>query len=282
LESLADGEVESQQSQGSFRKKTNKRQAALEAKFDEMVSKGLIDVFTEEDEQMYFTNPDELTAILKELEDKNLFLIELIQVMDHQLEVTKSEYDDLKKKNDDKFDDSKRNKEHFGLQLKTMETKISQINKRKSNIENKKETTRAVQILKNEISKCFTSLGHDEDSARLPIEMLKIIEESIHGLLRKLSFLRSIDPKHVEDLEGQKEKIRRDYGRDLKAELEEKKIQERITLAQKRVEGPSFRKIGRPPMNKVLFQKKRVEKEVKHVQKSEEELIRDFIEETTS
>lgn len=242
IDSLMDGEVESQQSQGSFRKKSDKKKAMLDAKFDEMMIKGVYDVFTEEDEQMYFSNPDELTSILKELEDKNLFLIELIQVMDHQLEVTKSEYDELKKKNDDKFDDSKRNKEHFSLQLKTMETKIAQINKRKSNIENKKETTKAAQILKSEISKCFTSLGHDEDSARLPIEMLKIIEESINVLLRKLNNLRQVDPKHVEELEDLKEKSRREYGRDLAQELEEKKIQERIQLAQKRAEGPSFRK----------------------------------------
>lgn len=287
-ESYLDMDGESQHSGGtqqSARKKkltgANKI-AKLEKKFDELVTRGIIDVFAEDDEKMYFTNPDQLSGILKELEDNNLFLIELIQEMDHQLEVAKSEFNSFQRKIERNCEDLRRNKEQLGGSLRTHGAKLNVMAKRISSIENKKETNKTTQTLKEEIAKCFTLMGFENDSGLQPIEMLKSIENSINSLLNKYTVLRGALPEKISNFEDEKEEERRDKVREHGQLVKEAKDNERIIAAQKRAKDPSIKKIGRPPMKKVLIQQKNIEREVKHVQKSEEELIREFLEETAS
>ena len=287
-ESYQDYDMESHESGGtqqSTRKKRltiDKKSVKIEKKFDELVARGVINVFSEEDEKMYLNSPDQLSSILKELEDNNLFLIELIQEMDHQLEVAKSEFDKFQEKNETRCEELRRDKDHLRANLTTQSAKLNVMTKRISNIENKKESNKASQILKDEIAKCFALMGFEGDSGLQPIEMLKFIENSINHLLNKLTRLRTLNPAKVGKLEQDKEAERRENGREQAQLFKEKKDNEKIVLAQKRAMNPSIKKHGRPQMNKVLIQKKNVEREVKHVQKSEEELIKDFIEETAA
>ena len=254
----------------------------LEKKFDELVARGIIDVFAENDEKMFFTNPDELSGILKELEDNNLFLIELIQEMDHGLELAKSEFDTLQSKNENKCEDLRKNKEYLGWSLETHGAKLSLMDRRISSIQNKKESNKTAQTLRDEIGKCFKELYPENDPGLQPIEMLKLIENSINVLLNKLNYLRKKIPDTITKLESQKETDRRDSVRELTQKQKEENDNENIIKAQKRAMNPSHKKIGRHQMNKVLIQKKNVEREVKHVQKSEDELIKEFLEETAS
>ena len=287
-ESHIDIEGDSQHSEGTQQSGKKKKTPGankvtkLERKFDELVSRGIIDVFSEDDQRMYFTQPEQLSGILKELEDNNLFLIELIQEMDHQLEVAKSEFDQYQRKNEKQCEDLRKNKEHLGNTLALNTKKLNLMTKRISNIENKKESNRAAQSLKDEIVKCFQGIKSDTDSGLQPIEMLKFIENFINDLLNKLSFLKAKIPNRIIDLEQKKEDERREEARTTTQKSKEKKDIERIMLAQKRAKDPSVKKIGRPAMNKVIIQKKNIEKEIKHVQKSEDELIKEFIEETAS
>ena len=287
-DSYLDVDAESQHSGGTQQSSRKKRSLAgnkrtkLEKKFDDLVARGIIDVFAEDDEEMYFKNPDELSGMLKELEDNNLFLIELIQEMDHQLEVAKSEFDNLHEDNEKKCEDLRKDKEHLGWNLETHGAKLSLMDRRISSIQSKKESNKTAQILRDEIGRCFAFLSPENDSGLPPIEMLKYIENSINVLLNKLNYLRKKIPDTINKLESQRETDRRDNVRELTQKLKDKNDSDNIIKAQKRAMNPSHKKIGRHEMNKVLIQKKNVEREVKHVQKSEEELIKEFLEETTS
>jgi Domain of unknown function (DUF4200) len=285
-ESRLEIDAESQHSggtqQSARKKKTNvsQKKAELARQFDDYVAKGVIDFSFGEDEKMHFNSPEQLSSILKELEDNNLFLIELIQEMDHQLEVDKSDFEAFQSKNEKTCEELRREKEHLKANLEAQKAKLSIMNKRISTIESKKESNKASQILRNEINEFLRALKFESDQGLLPVEMLKILENYINSLFNKIAVLRKEFPSEISFLEGEKEKERRTKGRDQAQELKKKKENERIILAQKRAKDPSIKKLGRPAMNKVIIQKKNVEKEVKHVQKTEEELIRDFIEET--
>lgn len=286
-ESLLDAENDSRDSGSNFSAKKNRqqtggRQTYLEKKFDELVARGLIDVYSEEDEKMYFTDPDQLSTILKELEDNNLFLIELIQEMDHTLEVAKSELDNFKRKNEKKIEETRREKDSLIQSLNVNKAKLSMMMRRISTIENKKESNKSAQNLRDEIGKCFASMGFENDSGLQPIEMLKVIEYQINNLLKDVKFLRSTMEEKINKLEQEKETERREFVREQAQLRKEKDDNIRIAKAQERANNPSIKKIGRNSMKKVLMQKKSIEKEVKCIQKSLEEQIREFIEETTN
>ena len=85
----------------------------MDMKFEDLVKKGIIELNAGEEELMYFDNPYQLMAMLKELEDNNLFLIEHMQEMEHQLEMMKGEFETLQDKDDSKAEDLKKNKEHL-------------------------------------------------------------------------------------------------------------------------------------------------------------------------
>jgi len=261
------------------RKSLKIRTTNLEQEFEDLYQKGIIQV--DDKDRMYFTEPEQLTSILKELEDNNLFLIELIQEMDHQLELAKSEFQLVKKNNKNRDQELRRNKEHLTAQLKSTEYKLNSMNKKKFTIEEVEESTSSAQNLREQLAKTFTELGFEEDSALQPIEMLKMLEDLINSLVEKLNEKRKNNEKEIEQLESEKEKERRARGRERAQELEEKKNQERIKLAQERAERPSFKKVGRAPVFKARIQKKKKQKVVKEVQKSEAEQIKEFIEETT-
>lgn len=85
----------------------------MDMKFDDLLKKGIIELNAGEEELMYFDNPYQLMAMLKELEDNNLFLIEHMQEMEHQLEMMRGEFEVLQHKDDGKAEDLKKNKEHL-------------------------------------------------------------------------------------------------------------------------------------------------------------------------
>lgn len=95
------------------RQNTRKKSMIMDMKFEDLVKKGIIELNAGEEELMYFDNPYQLMAMLKELEDNNLFLIEHMQEMEHQLEMMRGEFEILQHKDDSKAEDLKKNKEHL-------------------------------------------------------------------------------------------------------------------------------------------------------------------------
>ena len=289
LDSNIDIEGDSQHSGGTSHSNRKKKgdqgslDQRLEKKFDELFKKGKIDqVYKQANEQMYFKDEKMLLEILKELEDNNLFLIELIQEMDHQLEISKSELESFKKKKEKKWEETVREKETLSNNLKTIMGKMKTTTKKISTLQNKKENNRAAQNLKDEIGKFMSTIDKDYDPGLAPIEMLKFIEDYVNPLLDQLKMLKTTDldwfVAKIEAKNEEKKEIR------IQEQIERKREEDRIKgmKAKEREERKNPKKLGRQYMNKVIHQKKNVEKLVKEVKKSEEEEIRDFIEETTS
>lgn len=281
-----DPEVDSQHSGGtnhSNRKKRPDQVSKLEKKFDDLFKRGKIEeVYRQANEKMYFHDERLLLDILKELEDNNLFLIELIQEMDHQLEISKSELDNFKRKREKKWEETIKEKEQLATNLKGNMTKMKVTNKKIQTIQNKKENNRAAQNLKEEIGKFITAIGYENDSGLQPIEMLKIIEDHVNPLLAQLKLLITADVDLFIKLVDEKNEEKKEQR--IQEQIERKREEDKIKgqKAKEREERKNPKKLGRQYMNKVLHQKKNVEREVKEVYKTEEELIRDFIEETTS
>ena len=287
LESMdLDPEIDSQHSGGtshSNRKKKPDQVSKLEKKFDDLFKRGKIEeVYRQANEKMYFHDERLLLDILKELEDNNLFLIELIQEMDHQLEISKSELDNFKRKREKKWEETIKEKEQLAANLKANMTKMKVTNKKIQTIQNKKENNRAAQNLKEEIGKFITAIGYENDSGLQPIEMLKIIEDHVNPLLAQLKLLITADVDLFIKLVDEKNEEKKEQR--IQEQIERKREEDKIKgqKAKEREERKNPKKLGRQYMNKVLHQKKNVEREVKEVYKTEEELIREFIEETTS
>jgi hypothetical protein len=289
LDSNMDIEGDSQHSGGtshSNRKKkgdTASLDQKLEKKFEELFKRGkLDDVYKQADEVMYFQDEKMLLEILKELEDNNLFLIELIQEMDHQLEISKSELESFKRRKEKKWEETIREKETLSNNLKTIQGKMKTTNKKINTLQNKKENNRAAQNLKDEIGKFMATIDKDYDPGLAPIEMLKFIEDYVNPLLDQLKVLKTTDLEwFVNKIEAKNEEKKEQR---VNEQILRKREEDRIKgmKAKEREERKNPKKLGRQYMNKVIHQKKNVEKMIKEVKKSEEEEIRDFIEETTS
>lgn len=163
-----------------------------------------------------------------------------------------------------------------------MDGKIVTMERRIQHIEDKTETSKGANMLKEEISKFYKDLQFDDDAALGPLDMLKTVENEINELLKKLKMIASQDSKLIDDLSKERENIRREKMRNDFLKLQQDKNIERIRLAQQRAEGPGFKKFGRPQMSKVIFSKDKKKEFVKVVEKTEGELIQEFIDETTS
>lgn len=287
LDSYQPEETESQLSgntQGaSTRKRIVKRlspeaqRRMLEEKFDDLCSRGVIDIDMGED-AIYFTDAEQLMDIFKDIEDKSLFLIEQMQDLEHQVDTMRHDISLYEQRSDDKSESLKKNREHLSSTLGHIDGRILSIGQRLKNTEDKAEITKAANGLRDAITNVYKNLLTDADSALGPLDKLRTIEAFINERLNKINEINKIDVSHVDE-ETTKIRIdRRSIKRTVKREAEKKKYEERVQLAQSRAEATPFKRYGRPPMFKRVLKKDK-KQEVKKVEaKTMDEEIQEFLE----
>ncbi|EAR89420.2 leishmanolysin peptidase (macronuclear) [Tetrahymena thermophila SB210] len=252
---------------------TEKDKASLEEQFYSKLEKGEIEKIEqfEDNYSMYFTNPSQLITIFDNLEQKNLFLIQLKQEDQQDVEEVNLE---LKLERDDYYQKSKILREQKALLQKQIDEQINQIKslQHKSD-DNKISINNDHPELRRKIMELYQEFGneinlHDVDSK----QTLDVLAQVEIFLERQLDKIASIQDKYlVESKRKQAEKLRKN------AQKESKKIEKQIEQEKKneknylKMTQPSKKKEGRIDMKRTTVQVKQKKKPDTEKKTDEEE-----------
>ena len=223
----------------------------------------------DQEEPMYFKNPQQLLDIFGQLEEQNLFLIQNVQETEEALEELKNKYRETRLRMEAETDSLRQQISSLEDDI-TMEEDKGVLLMEKTN-ENalglrKGGHTITLESLSTKVADVYNRCGFDSDASMSTLQMLTNIESKLEEYLTVISGMPS---DFVEASEKAKEKERRQRAREEKIE-QQKREQERRTLrALERAQAPVHKKTGKPVMfRSAPIRKKKV---TEAVQKDTEE-----------
>ena len=250
----------------------------LEGRFEELVASGAIQSTTDDQKEIYFDKPEELMTLFKDLEDKSLFLIELQQEMEHQVESMRAEQQQLSKKFEERKEALERTKSNLESGLSELETRNLFMKKTLSQAESYGGSSETRATLEEEIRKLYRDIGYIPEPAVSSLDMLKVIESHVN---ENISTLKSLPQGYVAEEEGKKEKERRMQFLIEKQERDAETAKHKTEQAHIRASAPVFHRVGKPVMGKMLVKKEKKVQVVRVKEKTEDEWIQEFLEDET-
>mmetsp|Transcript_2990 Transcript_2990/g.8133 ORF Transcript_2990/g.8133 Transcript_2990/m.8133 type:complete len:559 (-) Transcript_2990:375-2051(-) len=224
---------------------------------------------TPADDEMYFTEPNQLLVVYQELEESNLFYIQNAQETEESLEELRSKLRDTKARMGGEVD---------ALQLHIAQLKGS-IEAAKRNSQRLKDRTiedaGALTLtmgsagagasaishdqLTARVAEVYVRCGFDADASVSTLQMLTNIESKLEEYLVSVDQMPS---EYVDSMEKAREKERRRVARDEKQALQQREHEERLQRSAERASAPVYKKVGKPVMSRSQpVTKKEVKKE---------------------
>ena len=226
---------------------------------------------------MYFTDPSQITSLLKDLEDDNLFLIELQQDLERDLEQITNDFTNVKRHGNARTDVLMGNKSHLDERMERLDLTISNaVND--SEEHNDDQTNECLDIIEQQLAGFYKVIIEDDATAN-PIDMLRTVEQATRGQLEILKAVNAVDPLLIKQAGKDKETERRKAKIEQQQEAERVLNDQRRIAAQARADAEIPKQTGRKLMKKMLIEKKLKKVKVVVVEKTEEEEIKEFIEE---
>lgn len=247
----------------------------LEGKFEELVAAGSIQTASEDPKEIYFDTPEELMTLFKDLEDKSLFLIELQQEMEHQVESMKAEQQQLSKKFEERKEALERNKANLEGNLTDLETRNLFMKKTLSQAESLGGSSETRAMLEEEIRKLYRDIGYTPEPAITSLDMLKAIESHVN---EHINTVKQLPPGYLAEEEGKKEKERRMQALIEKQERDAEAAKHKTEQAHIRASAPVFHRVGKPVMTKTMAKREKKVQVVRVKEKTEDEWIQEFLE----
>ena len=133
------------------------------------------------DEELFFTDPNELNNIFSELEEKNLYLIHMSQEVEHSLENQKQLFAMLQEKLGKEKDVHEKNKRNLEDQIAESEKNLYELKKRSSVV--------TISNTQAEKDRAKGSKGEDEEADVNIVEILNELKRDIHKVYKN-----TIDP----------------------------------------------------------------------------------------
>mmetsp|Transcript_7150 Transcript_7150/g.13087 ORF Transcript_7150/g.13087 Transcript_7150/m.13087 type:complete len:377 (-) Transcript_7150:35-1165(-) len=225
----------------------------------------------EEDTRLNFENPAQLMELFANLVEENLFLIQITQEQEQEIEATKHEILNLQYEMDEQMialrkarDDSLRDIEEKTKRCNALQQRLGQSN------DNEQKEMPALKKLEEMIAKVFTGSEGDEGQQNC-LTMLSDIEKNIDNYLRIFAEVRSIDRNVVDDFARRRKDTRRDEYREKAIENENKRNVEKALKYKERSENPKARVFGKPIMRRYRPKEKQVKKKEVKVDQEEQD-----------
>ena len=264
---IAGTQQEAEAAESNLRKLTELLDEAMEVKEPQVPESW--DDPDDQEEPMYFKNPQQLLDIFGQLEEQNLFLIQNVQETEEALEELKNKYRETRLRMEAETDSLRQQISSLEDDI-TMEEDKGVLLMEKTN-ENalglrKGGHTITLESLSTKVADVYNRCGFDSDASMSTLQMLTNIETKLEEYLAVIS---GMPGDFVEASEKAKEKERRQRAREEKIE-QQKREQERRTLrALERAQAPVHKKTGKPVMfRSAPIRKKKV---TEAVQKDTEE-----------
>uniref|UniRef100_A0AAR2K4U0 DUF4200 domain-containing protein n=1 Tax=Pygocentrus nattereri TaxID=42514 RepID=A0AAR2K4U0_PYGNA len=213
---------------------------------------------SEEDPELYFTEPQQLLDLLSELEEQNLSLIQNLQETEEGLEEFRQTMEQTRKNMDHEADQLKR-------QIDVMTETIQREKERTTELElkarlfnfgkYKAEEDDTLNALSRKVEEVYRSCVGDSEANLSTLQMLTAIEGRLGELLENVEMIPS---DRLAIAEKAKEKERRLRLRDEKIYLQKQHQEERMKKAMERAQAEIKKTTGRklmprsqPPVRKL-------------------------------
>lgn len=198
---------------------------------------------------LYFQHPHQLVDAFVGLEEQNLFLIQNVQMAEHELEEVESRFKGVIKELQEKTDNLKKNKKRLQKQVRDEEKQIEHIKATFQAKANADAQDKKLYELKEKVSSVYRECHKERDHGDPnTLQMLGSIEAKLEELLTVMDELEAFDPELVIRLEKQKEKERRERVRETRKLDLKLKNEERLKASLLRSQAPVMRKTGKQIM----------------------------------
>ncbi|KAK2962190.1 putative Replication factor C subunit 2 [Blattamonas nauphoetae] len=248
--------------------------AALKKKAD----RALIVTPQEEQEWMFFNDPDKIQEVLSKLKDDNLFLTQMRQDEEVLLEQSQQRQQTENERLQERIDEITLHSEELDELIAKEEAKLMQLNSTINTRGISRDAMSEETKLAEKIHQIYTDLKCDDHgySVQNTILILGAIEKHLLFLLRTVESLNQIDSEMVQALLKKKTQLRFAANRAAQTAELERKNHERNEAALKRSTGPTVKKVGRPEMfrsAKPKVHKKTVQVEKKMTEEEQEDEV---------
>lgn len=221
--------------------------------------------------RLNFENPSQLTELFANLIEENLFLIQITQEQEQEIEATKHEIDNLENEMDGQMIALKEGRDELLGAIEDKKKRCAALELRLSKShDNEQKDMPSLKKLEEMIGKVFTGSEGDEGQQSC-LTMLSDIEKNIDNYLRVFADVRSINRKVVEDLTSKRKDTRRDEYRIKAIENESKRNEEKALKYKERSENPKAVIYGRPIMSRCRPKEKHVKQKVVKVDQEEQD-----------
>jgi hypothetical protein len=238
---------EIEERQKEFEQKRRKLERTIPP--DDVLARDYKDDHVEEEMPLYFQQPSQLIDAFVALEEQNLFLIQNVQMAEHELEEVESRFTHNIAELQAKTERLQRNRDRLMKQVKEEEKQIEHIKATFNSKANAEVQDKKRKELKDKVKLVYAECHRDRDHGDpLTLQMLTAIEGTLEELLTVLDELDAFDPELVLRLEKIKEKERREKVRAENQIKLAKKNDERLKASLARSQAPVIRKTGKQIM----------------------------------
>mmetsp|Transcript_39247 Transcript_39247/g.100279 ORF Transcript_39247/g.100279 Transcript_39247/m.100279 type:complete len:633 (+) Transcript_39247:470-2368(+) len=209
----------------------------------------------EEDEEddipeIFFKHPQELLERYRELESKNLFLIQNIQESEELLEEMKTRSATSTLGLDSRISQLQEQERHLDLELAAERSRVAELQRRTSKAgggddQGKDRGISTDQEVVDGVRSVYSSVGFELDNSVGVLTMLTNIENKMEEYLRVVA---TMPDDFVEMVEKSCEKERRKQLREEKIEEQRVEREARLKTAMERAKAPVHKKKGKPDM----------------------------------
>ncbi|XP_028414422.1 cilia- and flagella-associated protein 100-like [Dendronephthya gigantea] len=236
------------------------------------------DESSDEEPELYFTDPQQLLDIFTELEEQNLSLIQNSQETEEALEELKQTIEQTKTKMD-------KETEVLKQQISLLKDAIYREQEKSADLEMKskmfsygefkaEDQEQMLKALNKKVEEVYRNTIGDNEANISTLQMLTNIENRLEELFEQIEMM---PPEKVELAEKAKEKERRMRQREEKLEAQRIHQEERVKRALERARADPKKKTGR----KLMFrseppQTRKKEKDFENKQSKEEEELQYF------
>lgn len=225
----------------------------------------------EEDTRLSFENPAQLMELFANLVEENLFLIQITQEQEQEIETTRQEIIELEGEMDGQMVFLKEGRDDLlrAIEEKTKRCVALEQRLDKSH-DNELKDIPGLKKLEDMIGKVFTGTEGDEGQQSC-LAMLSDIERNIDQYLRVFNEVRTIDSTDLDKLVKDRKTKRRDENRLKNLENETRSTLEKALKYKERSENPKARVFGKPIMRRYRPKEKQVKKKIVVIDKDEQD-----------
>ncbi|MCO5597398.1 hypothetical protein L7F22_051474 [Adiantum nelumboides] len=222
----------------------------------------------------FFCIIEQLLEIFRELEEKNLLLMQESQDVETSLENLKAKFNDTKVNNESKIASLQSQLQAIKAAIKTEEERQSNL-QTKTNV-NMIDKTYNVSFdeIASKVTEVYVRCGLEDDPALGTLQKLTSIEAKLE---ESISALVGVPPEFIEQTEKSREKQRRLALREEKMEKQRMEQEKRAERSLERAHAPIPRKTGKPVMFRSRLSKKK-KMQVTEVKTDEDKELTEFLE----